>query len=1129
MATVHEAMADFLGHPTPPAAERFLTRWMPLSAEDREHWMRQLYALGTERVEGANSAWKQQWGHQYPRLSHAMLRHHAIQRFLETPTQQTVQTLAALLSHDADAATLLPRIRQAIDVPHPRHKALETGYALLLQYLERPSEVSLPIRYPPTESREASAQYLQEFTTSDSVLQYIRGVLEADIFIPHADANASHNKNKRIRTWVREKGEGKHLYERLFTILERTPKKAHTHLAEHLKVERLRNIYTVAEFLRSYIDFHHDFTRLARDLIAPTREAFEARTDLRQPLHHKGRATTLRAWYAQWIARIDGGIFTRGGNVDQRACRTWMQLLVDDVILLIRDPQNVGAEGVVDWIPLTRLAGKMKEYRIRRGVKSSENAEDAENNAAGAENTEGSYDQAVLERLREDLKTIGVRQCFWESSGNHAYRSLIRAGSGITNMTMLLASWDGLRKDTRGSPMGATASTLDLFGGVLHVEANTERLEAVWRGATREERLKISPRQPLNLNRLLGACGIAPLRPVIGEVQPLQGIQTTHTKILPLLKTWTDFVQILTLLDTQQAGSNLTAMCTVDTFCVLTAQMYGLPFVLESGRDVMTMYHFDTSAIYAYAQQTKEQRAETLAAVLYDREGWKTYLAGWFDSVIAWLTPFAEWLYDPALYMGIQQFLKSVQAAKVIAAEEWALFERAMREEDLLRGLLLDFPTSLTEWFQRMTQSSQLIEDMREAHDGIRVGMEALRTAKDALAWRTAYQAMKQLAVNARGEDPSRMVVGLMAISSIETKEPVQERLKALWAVAQETLLDLVQRMGAPQGSKKISTAMDPPIEFTKIVLPTSARRGVYRLEEWEFSLGLLRQAKRGAVVADPIAANVLELYHVLLQNREVAEYVEVLLLTGCVLLKMDTNTAPFEFEQTEEMEVEEVEEVRHQRQYTFTSWGDQFARGKTKSYTLSMVDPMNSMEGVMRRIATYAPEADLGGLVGRGSRYMHSLCELESGMEFRAYNVQRCTTSPALRQAWIQVAAEVSLDVVIAPVLPPHPSPHLSSRPSTPFSHRVMAQMNRESESTRKKPRLSFANLASPAPASPAPASPAPASPAPTSPASPISESPESPAYAPFTPRSWKDLPRKIKGSITPRKGGRRNTRKRT
>ena len=842
--------------------------------------------------------------------------------------------------------------------------------------------------------------YMSEFTTSSSILNFILDAFTEEVF--------TEGKNRAFK-----KEAYLPLVKVLLDIQTSTPSTPHRNLEDLLTTcEPLQNLYKVAEFLRSYIDFHHDYKYMAYNLILPVRNRFEQNILPfigTQRIHTKKAHITLKQWYTTWIENLEHrtkGIYCAEidgiWNVSETRCRELLNNLIDELLEFAQNPDNVTPDGVINWIPLTHMIAEVAPaFTVR--------------SAAGSNDK---YDAETVTALRSLLNSKGVTQCFAESLGNGFYDSFLAPLSkdkktGMQNVIMPVAIWDAGSGFTRkhnvilaiDPPLSSVANPLPIFGGVANVAVKQHILSCSFLPG---ETLQITGTQELGLNSILKKCNLDLLRGSADEekTHDLKHIVCTPPQILtflPILKTWTDLVQLRVLSHLHRPGQPKIAMCTLDICCEYSARMYGLPFVMLTSRNTVSISCYDLQAMKSFQAEQQLAKAQTLASVLL-RTDLNTLVISWFNKKLELLIRIKSYTVDPALFFGIRRFQNSFEVYKTEAKKELETI-RALREA-LAKGnlsaikqlypLLQTFPTNLNEWLHRITNSDRIRSDFDETYHPLREVMQRIKSTNDYTMdkWLTLREKVTQLIVNACPVTivPLRLQMYVLCVFVVAYMEKGEflhsiESLRRLQANEMKRVLEnTVVAVGPYTVHEFVSVET-----MTNVFIPPASikPRGPALEKEWEIRMCATKLAKKsiwtpaGKGDASLALSDAMGAYHAILQDRAFAQMMEDTLQIGTILHMMHSRVPNiFTFINTEFIKFNKNERKRaieaiktdsrltdnqrkqfiaginqpmynNTRTYHFNSWDDLFR--PTKAYTLSMINPVTeSFYGLGERTWAY-------------------------------------------------------------------------------------------------------------------------------------------------------------------------------
>jgi len=653
-----------------------------------------------------------------------------------------------------------------------RHMIL-TNYILTSDTNPQPFNISKlkPVNISFPNVSHPNFEYTKEFRSVFQIKQFIHNIFTNEVF--------SKEKNEHLKTPIENTNYAK-LVDILKTVndIHQTTKKPPHDTIEQLLLTNisLRNLYTVAEFISSYIDFHHDFLSVSYNLLQGVRKIFEdmilIHIGTQEIWTQKGMNTkiTLKRWYEGWMITLETplrGIYTgpanKNADVSQIRCRLHMNTLVDQLIAFISDLRNVEYIAI-DWIPLTRITAQLgPTYNVKTGKKQ--------------------YDKNVIDQLRNTLNTNGVIFTFVESLSNGFYSDfLLKLNEtntiGMENVTMSIAKWDAAPGYTRTS--GINIETTDynfleplaIFGGVANVAVvetvvqSAKKVEKVdiltcnFPNINNSENIIITGAQELSLNSILKMCKMPYIREIKEEdeddedddkkdkVTELKGVEFSNPSITPLftlLKTWTDFVQVRMLSCLNETDfKNKIAMCTVDICCDIRSRMYGIPYVMLTSKKNVTLSCYDLHANQTFIQAQQDQRILTLAYVIYNITPLKQYIEKWFNEQLRILTSIRKYSIDPALFFGISAINNSFNIYRNETIDQYIIIDTILNKLKTLSNMppnhyddstftyifdiIQTFPTNLNEWFHRVTNTERITVDFDNTYNTIRNSMRNVQS-----------------------------------------------------------------------------------------------------------------------------------------------------------------------------------------------------------------------------------------------------------------------------------------------------------------------------------------------------------------------------------------------------------------
>jgi hypothetical protein len=556
------------------------------------------------------------------------------------------------------------------------------------------------------------------------------------------------------------------LVELIDTKLQTPNKIGKLHSVEELlankdtKYDKLRNWYKIAEFLRSYIDFNHDFKYLSQDLIITIVIEFTRTAGALSQF-----PPDIRKWYEKWKKIIDNSIYTASGNVNNKACCDVLSNMIDDFLIQVHD--------YVPWIPLKNVC--IGEFPIL--------------------DDEGAYD---IRGLYDLLWEKGVRSCFAESVRGGFYKHLLNHNRRLSNLapyhtipdepnylinrTLLVAAWDaapGYSGFNQNRSPVTGHEDITLFSDLMRVRVepdNRALLFDISNSSKPVPTIRIpsvgGKAQELSKNSLLAAANIATLaaieededdynpktksRPKPKKLELPSDLTFAQKHCLPFLKTWTDFVQIRRLSQHhREHPDDLIAACTLDVCCNHSFRMYGVPFVMLSSAQSVKVYCYDTWADKEYQKRIDAEKVDTACIVFSNIDRLFNIANDWFHDFYRMLMSDQEVYTDPALYFSAfnvrnmwnsirESMEKEVQRLKDI--RERVINVRKISDDDYQSIYL--FPRTVDKWFSQFVSKEILITGIDETANGIRGQIELLKRCTNATEWIEHYGTISNLVDN---------------------------------------------------------------------------------------------------------------------------------------------------------------------------------------------------------------------------------------------------------------------------------------------------------------------------------------------------------------------------------------------
>ena len=464
----------------------------------------------------------------------------------------------------------------------------------------------------------------------------------------------------------------------------------------------------------------------------------------------------LNSWYTKWMKKINSSIYTATMSVNNNACINVLSDMVDDLL------KNVHTD--VPWIPLTQKLGFVKEFKFKSVEKNGR-----ERNDFRREKYE------FVEELRDTLWEKGVRSCFAESVIGGFYDFLMEVGRTdancnqrrtirnepkyLINRMIQIAEWDAANV-TRRHNTGITFAprlrsifpdviyhkNTPVFGGAIRVEVSPDNNRLVCKinflgGEDNTTPIVINGTQELAKNKVLHAAG----KPMLGDMagktvyrDPLTNfvIRPNQKPFLPLLKTWTDLVQIRALsCHHGDYPSDLIAVC-VNDYCLLhSMRMLGYPFVILSTATSVTLYCYDIYADEQFKAKKLTDQIIIVAKVFSNISSLKLKADDWFDKLIHILISNKEANTDPSQYVALENVINMwIEISNTINKEIQYLIkmksnivESQNRLSDDCHQFLHLFPTTIDTWFSQFVSVETIISGIADTSGKIREHMTNLQ------------------------------------------------------------------------------------------------------------------------------------------------------------------------------------------------------------------------------------------------------------------------------------------------------------------------------------------------------------------------------------------------------------------
>jgi hypothetical protein len=515
-------------------------------------------------------------------------------------------------------------------------------------------------------------------------------------------------------------------------------------------------IYGITEFLRSYIDAYHDFLHYGAEMINGLKKTFETSV-LQHYLNMVGDddlKDKLTKFYRTWIKKIDENIFTNTENkrVIQPKCHQLIEELADEYTKLLHDKVDI------KWMPTSKTNAFVGTYSLNS--------------------------DCDIAKLVAQLKADGVHEFYVESANSHIGKSLEShkmrvamldvgewdAGSGYGSFTKRKVNTViGTRTFTvnpRGNKVEkrsyevTSAPTITLFG-FINVAVDNEYHSINITNMTNNSTVTVNGEKDgytrLALNRVAATIGLPTIR---GQGEPkklkttpaAENLSDKQKQSVASLKTWTDFIQIRTF-SQLKSNPNIPKMAMVinDKCCETTARMNGLSCVLKNEGSNITYYCYDINS-RQIDEPTLLKKQTTLLQVLGNIKKITDYIGQWFNVRIHTLNTIKSLVPDPVLYFSSLLFSGIYQSQRERTLTE--IKKLSKKNIDELNDLIKEFPTTVSEWLQSITNSEGIYSDFVNEIGNLRTIINKIiaagsRDLKDLIEY---TDELKQIIVNSLGK-----------------------------------------------------------------------------------------------------------------------------------------------------------------------------------------------------------------------------------------------------------------------------------------------------------------------------------------------------------------------------------------
>jgi hypothetical protein len=535
------------------------------------------------------------------------------------------------------------------------------------------------------------------------------------------------------------------------------------HISNNKEIE---DLYLVCEFLRSYIDYHHDFDDRCNDIIQYIKDVFES-------IYINSRnSNTLYPnvihFYHYWLKIIDTpikGIKSSTGTVIEKNCQNIMEDMIQDFlnIPIIRN--------AVPWIPSIKSYGKQETFnedyvkdKILKRLSPSQ-----------YEILKKENDTKINKLIKQRLSNDGVEVLVVESTCvSKEMLCLARPKGGDLISEIRLALLDVGKWDA-GSGVLASCKTIEFVStkndvctvtnknqikigvdyqippivmfGIAKVTIYNNKTLRVTSTTNKEIYIEIQGPIELSVNSILISIYRSTLRPAARQerIEVIKHILSPELKklsdsqknmivsaYLTLLKTYTDLVQIRFLSSYKplniyqkmqqslqsiprniQAGPIKIGMVIYDKLCEITAWLYGLGHVLLTNKDRSVVYNSYDIRSMKPSEESIRLKEKTFKKIYTDiqQKIIQPMVTDFFDRLIIEYTIEKNTTPEPSLYcihyLAIDSYTNQFEKAKAEISKIYNLDLNAKMDRTFI-NMILYFETSDDEWIKNQMQINSL-------------------------------------------------------------------------------------------------------------------------------------------------------------------------------------------------------------------------------------------------------------------------------------------------------------------------------------------------------------------------------------------------------------------------------------
>lgn len=504
------------------------------------------------------------------------------------------------------------------------------------------------------------------------------------------------------------------------------------HFIKTLNIEsqvKITSYIIYYSFIRSYIDFYHDFEYHAPGFIEYLKTKISPKF-----YENIEKIGIVKKTFIDELNAIDSNVVTKFGSVNQTACK---KILKDKMEDYCKKMNELG----LYWLTSNKESAFMcsvnlndsnsdkekeiqtfKEMLKEDGIDSfyietdkSHTAEQlldpnlklkmifsisGKRDAGGGMSIESAYKKKKTENLdiifieREYTETVDKpepRKYLKGKIGGADKRSLCEMNTQLNsnNPNMLVSDmmfYHLLDMHVNSNCKGDNIKTFFDGKEVLNIESEGENANS------------------FSVNGLLATIGYSQLRgegnsPAIPQIKFGSDVNIKDRNLaVVLLKTYTDYIQLLDVHDIK--NNNRTVFTTLDMLCEHSAMLFGLPSILSENNN-FTYYCYDMR--YHSIDEDKIKRKYSVLLVVKKYYSYfKEFVEKYFDEFKNYLKTINENHYDPSVYYSSKVLLDSLDEIRGSALEKLS----ELVNENITIEKIKTTPPSIKEYINQICQFS---------------------------------------------------------------------------------------------------------------------------------------------------------------------------------------------------------------------------------------------------------------------------------------------------------------------------------------------------------------------------------------------------------------------------------------